>query len=483
MNKNLLKNTAPQAVWRRFEALCDIPHGSGNEQKLSDTIFFELTEKGFDCRQDTAKNIVVHLPASNGYEDHPAVILQGHLDMVCAVRDGAGIDMATTPLDLFLEGDDVGAKDTSLGGDDGIAVAMMLALCDDPFLPHPALDLIFTTDEEVGMSGALVLDTDDMRGRRMINLDSEEEGVFTVGCAGGVRVNTSLPVSREPVSGRCGEVRVTGLTGGHSGAEIHHGRANANITLGKLIKAIRAVSDCRFVEMAGGTKDNVIPSTALAGVVFPEEDIDKIKAVVAAFKENFDKEFAGIEPNAEILLTPAGNDTVSALTADDSDRLADLLAVSPYGVRKMSEDIEGLVQTSDNLGVIALKDTVAELHYSVRSSVRAERDALADELAALAVSFGGSAVFIAPYPAWEYRKCSPLRDVMSTVWRERTGTEPVVCTIHAGLECGLFGEKMPGLDAVSIGPDMKDIHSPHERLSISSVARTWDFLLAVLKAL
>lgn len=481
--KNDLESLQPKEVFSHFKAIAAVPHGSGNEARLSDGIFGYLQSKGIDCRQDEARNLVAHLPASAGYEDHPPVALQGHLDMVCAVRDGSGIDMTTEPLSLFLDGDLLGARDTSLGGDDGIAVAMMLAIADDPALPHPALDLIFTTDEEVGMSGAAALDPSDCAARRMINLDSEEEGVFTVGCAGGVRVNLTLPVEREAVAGQTALLQVAGLTGGHSGIEIHQNRANACLTLGKLLADLRRLTDCRIVTLAGGTKDNVIPSAAAAKIVFPEESTEAVRAAAEAFERDFCTRFAGVEPEASVTVTLTENETVSALTADGSDRLSSLLAAAPYGVRSMCKEIPDLVQTSDNLGVISLSENTAELHFSVRSSVTAERDALAAEITALGQRYGADSVLVAPYPAWEFRPESPLQEIMREVWRRRTGKDPVICTVHAGLECGLFGEKMPGLDAVSIGPDMQDIHSTNERLSVSSVARTWDFLLETLKAL
>ena len=483
MKKRILSGLEPEAVFRHFEELAAIPHGSGNEQGVSELCADFAKAHGLRYIRDEANNVIIFKDGTAGYEDRPPVILQGHLDMVCAPREGSGIDMAVTPLDLFVEGDLIGARDTSLGADDGIAVAMMLALLEADDIPHPPIEALFTTDEETGMTGANAVDLSVLRGRKMINLDSEEEGVFTVGCAGGVRVRSRRVLARELFCGQQAKLSVNGLLGGHSGAEIHCGRANSNIVMGRLLRRICEVCDCRLVSLSGGTKDNVIASATEAVIVFETSRTDAVSAAVKEFRQEFLGEFGQVEKNAAVTLTLTDSGEVSALSAADTADTASVLADSPFGPIAWNKDIPGMVQTSDNLGIVLLDGDTLEVDWSVRSSVSAEKDALAERICALAEKHGLTPRLTSPYPAWEYRADSPLRDTMTEVWREMTGSEPIVCTIHAGLECGLFSEKLKGLDAVSMGPRMQDIHSCLERLSISSVGRTWEYLKKVLERL
>lgn len=468
----VLGELAPRQVFRYFEELCGIPHGSGNTKAISAYCMAFARRHGLDAEQDAYNNVLIRKPGSAGYENNPPVILQGHLDMVCEKEPECTIDFARDGLELFVEGDWIGARGTTLGGDDGIAVAMGLAILEDDTLAHPPLEVLFTTDEETGMDGAVGLDASRLKGRTLINADSEEEGVLTVGCAGGARAELRIPVTREPVSAPCYTVTVDGLIGGHSGAEIHKGRLNSNIVMGRFLQSLP--EGFRLVKLAGGLKDNAIPRQTVC-VLAGEDPTAAAAAFTAANRIPAD-------PELTVTVAPAPA-AATAVTAADSRRVAAFLTTVKNGAQAMSRHIDGLVETSLNLGVLELEETALRATFSVRSSVGASKTALLADLEQTAAAFGGTYSSHGHYPAWEYREVSPLRDVMVAVYEELTGQKPVVKAIHAGLECGLFSEKLPGLDAVSFGPRMRDIHTTRERLCISSTGRTYAYLCRVLERL
>lgn len=468
----VLGELAPRQVFRYFEELCGIPHGSGNTKAISEYCMAFARRHGLDAEQDAYNNVLIRKPGSAGYENHPPVILQGHLDMVCEKEPECTIDFARDGLELFVEGDWIGARGTTLGGDDGIAVAMGLAILEDDTLAHPPLEVLFTTDEETGMDGAVGLDASRLKGRTLINADSEEEGVLTVGCAGGARAELRIPVTREPVSAPCYTVTVDGLIGGHSGAEIHKGRLNSNIVMGRFLQSLP--EGFRLVKLVGGLKDNAIPRQTVC-VLAGEDPTAAAAAFTAANRIPAD-------PELTVTVAPAPA-AATAVTAADSRRVAAFLTTVKNGVQAMSRHIDGLVETSLNLGVLELEETALRATFSVRSSVGASKTALLADLEQTAAAFGGTYSSHGHYPAWEYREASPLRDVMVAVYEKLTGQKPVVKAIHAGLECGLFSEKLPGLDAVSFGPRMRDIHTTRERLCISSTGRTYAYLCRVLERL
>lgn len=469
MEKPVLAGLEPQAVFRFFEELSRIPRESGHTAAVSTWVEDFAKQRGLRCRRDELGNVVVWKDAAPGYEGHPTVILQGHVDMVCVKDPGTDHDFARDPLTLVLDGDWLRAEGTTLGGDDGAAVAMMLALLDDNAIPHPPIEAVFTVDEEIGLLGAAGLDCSDLKGRTLINLDSEAEGVLTVGCAGGARCDLEVSLPVQPAAGSLCTLDLSGLPGGHSGTEIHKNIPNANRVLAE---CLRTLPEARLVSLYGGEQDNAIPDRAKAVFVLPEEQIDG-----AAEK------FHAVKAGAACSFTHAAHAPVDALSVEDSRRVLDLILAAPNGVQAMEPDLPGQVRTSLNLGILRLEKGALRLTWSVRSSAAAEKEELIAALKALAEGCGGTFGRRGDYPAWEYRPESRLRDVMVRVYREQTGKEPVVETIHAGLECGLLAEKLPGLDAVSAGPDMRDIHSPREQLSVSSVRRTWDYLLAVLAQL
>ena len=480
MSITKLAGLEPESVFYYFEQLCSIPHGSGNTKAISDYLVSFAKEQGLRYIQDEANNVILFGEASPGYEDHPAVILQGHMDMVCEKDEDCPINMDTDALDVTHDGRYVFAKGTTLGGDNGIAVAYAMAILADRTLVHPPLEVIITVDEEIGMLGADAIDLSMLKGRTLLNLDSEEEGIFTVACAGGATATITLPAPRHPVYGPCIKLVVDGLQGGHSGVEIHKNRANANKVMGELLRRVREVMPFCLTSLSGGAKDNAIPRscqvTAVMLGVDPERINDITAQLQAELRQKYDEPEAVVSgDNVEAL---GGN----ALSTELTDQIIKLLCELPNGVQKMSADIEGLVQTSLNLGIAVLAQEL-RLTLSVRSSVNAEKTQLLQTLKELAQQYGAEYIQMGDYPAWEYKEKSRLRDTMVQVYGEMFGAQAQIVAIHAGLECGLLSEKLPGLDCVSIGPEMHDIHTSRERLGIRSVKQTWEFILEILKRL
>ena len=480
MKMGVLSNLEPKKVFYYFEEITKIPHGSGNVEQISDFLVdFAKAHKLFYI-QDAMKNVIMVKEATPGYEKEPVVILQGHMDMVAVQTPDCTMDMKTEGLKVGIDGDSVYAENTSLGGDDGIAVAYALALLDSEDIRHPRLEVIITVDEEVGMDGAREIDLSMLQGHRMINLDSEDEGIFTVSCAGGATATISLPAERKAVYGPCVRLSVDGLQGGHSGAEIHKNRANANKVMGEFMDRIQKLMPLCLTSLSGGTKDNAIPRSCQATLVAMGIQLERINAVAeelqAEIREKYD------EPDAVIQAFDVDALGGNGLSTQATAKVIGLLCAAPNGVQARSKDIEGLVQTSLNMGITKLGERF-NVTFSVRSSVNSEKEDLLEKLKGLAEFFEGNYSQSGEYPAWEFRKDSVLRDTMVRIYREMFGKEPQVLAIHAGLECGLLGEKLPGLDCVSIGPQMHDIHTSREKLDIASTERTWNFLLEVLKNL
>ena len=357
-------------------------------------------------------------------------------------------------------------------------VTMALAILDDQAIPHPRLEVVLTTDEEIGMLGAEALDAAPLRGRKLINVDSEEEGIFTVSCAGGSMAQCTLPVTRAPYDGAVLEVTVRGLTGGHSGTEIHKGRANACVLLGRLLQAMAERTELRLVTAAGGGKDNAIAVEASAQVVVSDDAVARQAA--EALAADLSREYAAADPGLRVEAAPC---TVRETPMDwaSTERAVCMLTCLPNGVQAMSMEIHGLVQTSLNLGILAAEQTALTATFCVRSSLGSQKEMLHRRLRTLMAQLGGTVSISGDYPAWEYRQDSSLRDLMTEVFQEQYGRKPKIEAIHAGVECGILSGKLPGLDCVSIGPNLLDIHTPRERMEIASVQRVWRFVLEVLK--
>lgn len=477
----VLSNLAPKDVFSYFEKLCAVPHGSGNTEIISDLCAGFARELGLRHRQDGANNLVIWKDGTPGYENAAPVILQGHLDMVCAKTEDCSKDMAKEGLDLATDGEWVWAEKTTLGGDNCIAVAMILAILADDSLPHPPIEAVFTTDEEVGMDGAFALDCSDLKGRELLNLDSEEEGVFTVSCAGGARLDCVLPGAAERLDGDVGYVvTLSGLKGGHSGGDIHLGRASANHLMGRVLyNAMEHCPGLRLADLRGGRFDNVICSRNDALVAVPQSEAAALEAFLEEFGAVLKNEYAGCDEG--LTLTWESRALSSALNAEVTRHILHVLLALPQGVQAMSVDFPGVVQTSLNLGVMSMESDGLHFSYSFRSSIASQKAMLLQRVRSIVEYAGGTVSERSNYPGWQYVRQSAMRERLLGAYQDLTGKEAVIEATHGGLECGLFIEKIPGLDAVSLGPELQDVHSPRERLSVGSTERVYRLVCEFLK--
>lgn len=531
-----LEGLKPERVFYYFEEISKIPRGSYHEKAISDYLVEYAKERRIIYYQDELYNVVMQVPASQGREDEEPLIMQGHMDMVCEVRPGAHKDMERECLELYVEGDFVHAKDTTLGGDDGIAVAYMLAIADDESISHPPLEFIITVSEEVGMEGANGIDLSMLKGHRMLNIDSEDEGVFTTSCAGGVSAHVTIPVERASymladaegdnnakyaknednakkgsiitykddstkasLMEGCAEaskvtawykMSVSGLAGGHSGTEIDKGRANANKIMGRVLYELLAAVNFQLVDVCGGKKDNAIPIGAEAIIGFVgdglcDEALKKAEDVIERLNSILKNEYARSDENINISIEPVDlkgdGKGFKVLSEESKLKVITYLMNVPDGIQSMSMSVPGLVETSLNLGILELREDCLFAQHSVRSSVTTRKSYVVNQLKSLAETLGGNVECRGDYPAWEYKEDSEVRERIIRLYEKMYGKEPVVEGIHAGLECGLLAAKIPNLDCVSMGPDIYDIHTYNERLSISSVKRVYEFLIEFLK--
>ena len=491
----VLSDLEPKSVFHWFEEITRIPHGSGNVQQISDYLVQFAEERGLYCIQDERKNVIIIKEATPGYEDQPPLILQGHMDMVAVKKPDCDIDMKTQGLRVAVRGDEVYAEGTSLGGDDGIAVAYAMALLDSDTIKHPRLEVVITVDEEVGMDGARGIDLSMLTGSRMLNLDSEEEGIFLTSCAGGARVNCALSLAVEERTGTVVELVVGGLLGGHSGAEIHKERGNSNCLMGRVLMRLMEKILANLCQMVGGLADNAIPRETKAVLLIEEKDMGTLRETVKTVEEEIKAELATKDPGVWIQIGETKQGSFSCVPQEDLKRAVNFLCALPNGVQAMSADMPGLVETSLNLGIMQF-DVVDgdeqpgtragatgtfKAEFSVRSSVESAKQALVEKLQAVTALAGGSIAVSGDYPGWKYRKDSPLREKMVALYEKMYGKKPEVMAIHAGLECGILGSKIKNLDCVSIGPQMRDIHTTEETLSISSTKRVWEYLVRLLE--
>ncbi len=477
-----LTGLQPERVFHFFEEICGIPHGSGNISQISDYLVDFAKARKLFYIQDDLKNVIIIKPATAGYEEEPAVILQGHMDMVAVKKPGSAIDMEKDGLILKTEGDNIYAEGTSLGGDDGSAVAYALALLDADDLPHPKLEVVITVDEEVGMDGARGIDLSSLTGKRMLNLDSEEEGIFLTSCAGGARMNCYLPLSICKRKGRFCRISVEGLLGGHSGGEIHKERGNANCIMGRLIFELTGRMPLYLKSVEGGLADNAIPRHTVAVVLFDAEKEAVFKETLLKLEEDIKAELSSKDPDFQITAVFSEEEEAVCVDAESTAQAAAYLLALPDGVQAMSADVPGLVETSLNLGIMKYEEENQELccEFSVRSCVESAKQALIAKVGAVTVLAGGSFSVSGDYPGWAYRVDSPLRDKMVRIYEEMYGEKPRLEAIHAGLECGILAAKLEGLDCISFGPDMENIHTTEETLSISSTARVWEYLVKLI---
>lgn len=478
-----LEGLKPERVFYYFEEICKIPHGSGNTGALSKYLQDFAAEHKLEYKIDEIGNVIIYKPGSAGHEQAAPVIIQGHMDMVAEKTPGSAHDFTKDGLDLGIDGDMIFAKDTTLGGDDGIAVAYCLAVLEASDMVHPPLEVVITTDEEVGLLGAAVLDYSALKGRRLINIDSEEEGVFCVGCAGGLSGICRIPVQYMEASGMKYTLTITGLKGGHSGICIANGLVNANCMMGRILHSLSGRTEFLISELEGGLKDNAIPRESRAVLLMDESQEEAVREWLDKTQADLRREYLGTDEGITLTLVKEGAATEPVLHPVSMEKVLFFLVQMPDGITKRSGSIPGLVETSMNLGILRLTPEALEASGSLRSALESGKDALAERLEYLTEFLGGSFKREGMYPAWEYKADSPLRDLMVETYTELFGKEPVVEMIHAGLECGMFYERIPGIDCISFGPQMHNVHTVSERLSVSSVERMWNFLAEVLKKL
>lgn len=478
----VLTGLQPEAVFRYFEEICGIPHISYHEKQLSDYCVAFARERGLFCTQDEMGNVIIIAEATPGYEDVEPVILQGHLDMVGDKTAECELDLEKEPIKLCVDGDYIRADGTTLGGDDGIAVAYALAVLDAKDIPHPRLEVVLTVCEEVGLLGASAMDFSPCRARRMINIDSEIEGILTAGCAGGRRAHCHIPVHRTKGKGQSCELKLQGLLGGHSGTEIDKGRANANVLLGRFLLLLKERVACQLVSLSGGAKENVIPKDGKMTLLVMPEELDKVREALDIFRCDMDAEYGTADPDIRLCMEVGEERECPVLDGESFDRVLTALNLMPGGIQAMSMDLPGLVETSLNLGVAELEKEELNLCFSIRSSVASAKEQTARKVELLTNQLGGYADFMGDYPAWTYARNSKFREQCVELFKKQYGYEPQIQALHAGLECGILSGKIEGLDCISFGPNQIDIHTPGEHLDIASVGRVWEFLKAVLAA-
>lgn len=483
---NVLENLEPAEVFKYFGEISKIPRGSGNEKGVSDYLVSFAKEHNLEYIQDDALNVIIKKPGTKGYENSPGVVIQGHMDMVCEKKPDVVHDFTKDPIELRVVDDMLYATGTTLGGDDGIAVAMGLAILASDNIDHPPIELLVTTSEETGMDGAIALDPKNVSGRTLINIDSEEEGILTVSCAGGCTSRINIPITRESAKANTAAyaVEINGLNGGHSGIEIDKGRANSNKLMGRLLKGLRPVLSFDLCSISGGSKHNAIPRESKAVICISKNDEALLRNKAAEIEKAFKNEFKVADPNLKVIVKAADTMPETVMAEDSACNVINFLYLIPNGVQTMSMDIPGLVESSLNLGVVATNKNSVEFISSIRSSVRSLKENIYNSIVALGSLTNATVTQESGYPEWQYNPDSKIRDTFIKVYEKLYGKKPEVAAIHAGLECALFAEKFNGqIDMVSIGPSMYGVHTANEHLSIPSTQRTWQLLLEVLKTL
>lgn len=483
--ERILEGLKPERVLYWFEELSKIPRCSKSEEKVSQWLVNFAKERNLEYVQDEALNVIIRKPGTKGYDNHNYVTLQGHMDMVCEKNLDTKHDFSKDPLKLRIVDDYIYASGTTLGADDGIAVAYQLALLEAEDIPHPPLEMLITSDEETGMGGANNISPDNIKGKTLINIDSEEEGVFLVSCAGGMRDKIKLNINWEEVKEGYlpFKIKLGGLKGGHSGMEIIKERGNANKLMGRFLLDINDTMDFYIYSVNGGAKDNAIPREFVAKVMLKNKDLDEMHEKIRLWNEIFKKEYRVQDANIDITISKISENVEKVFSKTTSGKMITLLNLIPNGVLGMSSEIDNLVETSSNLGVVTTHEDYIEFDSATRSSVETKKQQVHQTAKLVAEMIGAEIITSAPYPAWQYQPESKIRDVFKRVYKEKFNKEPEIAAIHAGLECGLLSEKLKNVDMISFGPNMFDVHTPDEHISISSVNRMWEFLKDVLKEL
>ncbi len=479
---SVLSNLKPALLWKYFDEIRKIPHCSRNEGPLGEYVISVAESLGYTAKKDGAGNIVIEKPATPGNEKSKTVVLQGHLDMVCEKNSDVQHDFTKDPIDVQLDGEWVTAKGTTLGADNGIGVAAGLAILEDDSIVHGPLEILLTVDEETGLNGAAALESDFLKGRILLNLDSEEEGAFSIGCAGGGDSEITLPVKRaSEAKGSVQKIGISGLRGGHSGIDIHTGRGNAIQLLARMLFDIDV--PFQLIDLEGGSKHNAIPREAFAHIVVQDDKKADLKKALQDRFEQIRFEYKAVEKDMKLTVEDSADEVASSLDEDSKTRFLGLVVGIPHGVMAMSQEIENLVETSNNLAIVRCKESEMSVYTSTRSSILSALEAIRKKIEAVATLAGGKTKHLEGYPPWTPNLDSAILKTMKEVYKNVSGKDAEVMAIHAGLECGIIGEKFPGMDMISFGPDLQNPHSPDERIHSGSVERFYDLVAATLKIL
>lgn len=480
-----LKDLKPSLVFQYLEEISEIPRGSGNEKDISDYLVKFAKDRNFEVIQDDALNVIIKKPATAGYENAPGVILQGHMDMVCEKNKNTNHDFDKDPLNLRIIDDMIYATNTTLGADNGIAIAYSLAILASTDIPHPAIEVLITTEEETGLNGAAAIDGKHLKGHYLLNMDSEEEGKLLVSCSGGARTTQSLQIEWVDANPNLlsYDLSISGLKGGHSGMEIHKGRGNSNKLMGRILNDLDSNMEFYIKEINGGSKMNAVPREADAVILIPAEAVSTLENKVAEWNKVLKNEFRATDPDVTVAFEKIDYNYAEVFSKDTKAKAIASLVLIPNGVQTMSMEIPGLVESSTNLGVVTTSNSEIDFESAARSSVKSCKAQILSQGKKVAEVLNAEFNVSSDYPEWEYNPVSELRKIFVSVYEKNYGKSPEIVAIHAGVECGLFSEKLPGLDMISFGPNIFDVHTPDEHISISSTQRTWDYLLAVLKEL
>lgn len=474
-----LTDLEPKRVFGFFNELVAIPRGSGNEKKVSDFLVNFASERGLIAYQDEYNNVTILKPATKGMEEKPTLILQAHMDMVCVRDEGVSVDPAKDPVEVYVDGDLIKAKGTSLGADDGIGVAFILAILDSEDISHPMLEAVFTTDEEEGLAGAAGYDISRLKGKRFINIDTEEENHIVVGCAGGIRCDLSSKCKTTKVEGSIYEIAITNLTGGHSGTEIDKGSANANVLMGRFLDSASKVAEFSLGNYEGGTKDNAICTSARATVVVRKKNGKPFEKCIKSFAEEILAEYGKTDPDFIMKCKDKGKGKLEVMSTKDFSRFVAILNQLPNGVIKMSQ-ISDQVETSANIGVVNAKPKNYTLSVSLRSNREQALEWMISKVEMLAKAYDVQYTGRGRYPVWDGAVSDFAKSAKELYERTFVRSTEII-TIHAGLECAHFVKKIKDLDAISVGPDISDAHTTSESLSVSSTQREWKFITELIR--
>ena len=478
---SILSGLEPKKVFEYFEEITKIPRGSGDMEKIKNYCMEFAKNHLLKAETDKANNVIIYKDGTSGYENSEPVIIQGHLDMVCQKTDDCDIDFEKDGLTLEIDGDYVKAVGTTLGADNGIAVAMIFAILDSDDIPHPPIEAVFTTDEEIGMIGAIQLPFSKLRGKKMINIDAEEPDTVTVSCAGGRDVIYSIPYKKETVTGKKIAITISGLKGGHSGIMIDKGRVNADVIMGRILDYCRKIGEVHLESIAGGDKSNAIPNSSCASVIIKNDIgfIDRITEFVKIIK----KEISDREPDFMVQCEMYPKNDYDVIDNNALDKMIFMLCCAPNGVQEMSVVIDNLVETSLNLGILKLESETIKIHYALRSNKVSALDNLENRLKIFSDIIGCDIAVNGSYPPWEFKENSIMQKIYAEKYKEKFGVEPKIVAIHAGLECGVFSEGIPDLDCIAVGALLEDVHTVNEKLCISSTKEIYELILQVLKEL